>query len=54
MLYILYITQYKEDNDPFLLIGDTSPLYGLTGHPSIAPSLWFHPGLIDTRRFQNR
>jgi hypothetical protein len=29
----------------FLLIGDASVLYGLTGKPSAAPSLWFHPGL---------
>jgi hypothetical protein len=29
----------------FLLIGDTSILYGLSGKPSQAPSLWFHPGL---------
>ncbi len=29
----------------FLLLGDASILYGLTGKPSAAPSLWFHPGL---------
>jgi hypothetical protein len=29
----------------FWLLGDTSVLYGITGKRSIAPSLWFHPGL---------
>lgn len=29
----------------FLLIGDASILYGLTGHRSAAPALWLHPGL---------
>jgi hypothetical protein len=29
----------------FLLVGDFSILYGLTGKPSIPPSLWFHYGL---------
>jgi hypothetical protein len=29
----------------FLLLGDTSILYALTGRPSVAPSVWFHPGL---------
>jgi hypothetical protein len=29
--------------DPFLLLGDTSILYGLAGKPSTMPSLWFHP-----------
>lgn len=26
----------------FFLLGDTSILYGLTGRPSVSPSLWFH------------
>lgn len=29
----------------FWLLGDSSVLYGITGKRSIAPSLWFHPGL---------
>lgn len=29
----------------FLLIGDHSILYGLSGRPSLPPSLWFHAGL---------
>jgi hypothetical protein len=29
----------------FFLLGDASVLYGLARKPSIAPSLWFHPGL---------
>jgi hypothetical protein len=28
--------------DAFLLIGDTSILYALTGKPSVNPALWFH------------
>lgn len=32
-------------NEHFLLIGDASILYGLTGMPSVSPSLWFHRGL---------
>jgi hypothetical protein len=27
----------------FLLVGDTSILYGITGRPSVNPVLWFHP-----------
>lgn len=30
----------------FLLVGDHSILYGLSGRPSLAPSLWFHSGLV--------
>jgi hypothetical protein len=33
----------------FLLLGDASLLYGITGKPSAAPSLWFHPGLTQPR-----
>jgi hypothetical protein len=29
----------------FFLVGDCSPLYAITGKPSILPALWFHPGL---------
>lgn len=29
----------------FLLLGDASILYGLTGHESAGPALWYHPGL---------
>jgi len=29
----------------FLLIGDSSILYGITGRPSVSPVLWFHPFL---------
>jgi hypothetical protein len=39
------IEHLEERGSPFLLIGDTSIVYGLTGLPSVAPSLWFHPGL---------
>lgn len=31
------------------LISDASIVYGLAGKPSIAPSLWFHPGLLIPR-----
>ena len=54
--------RFLEDQDGnFLLIGDSSILYALTGRPSVLPSLWFHPGLTippeDTeafRRYQSR
>lgn len=37
---------YLRDADGgFLLIGDSSILYGLTGKPSPNPALWFDPGL---------
>jgi hypothetical protein len=29
----------------FMLVGDASILYGVTGKPSVLPSLWFHEGL---------
>ena len=29
----------------FLLLGDESIVYGLTGRPSPSPVLWYHPGL---------
>src|SRR4030095_7758538 len=31
--------------DNFLLWGDSTFLYGATGHPSVFPALWMHPGL---------
>lgn len=41
----------------FLLVGDASILYGLTGRPSLNPVLWFHPRLTipgrTTSGFQN-
>lgn len=33
----------REGN--FLLFGDLSIVYGLTGRPSVSPALWFHEGL---------
>ena len=36
---------FQENEGNFLLLGDTSILYGVTGRPSISPSLWFHMGL---------
>jgi hypothetical protein len=35
----------RREPGRFLLIGDHSILYGLSGRPSLAPSLWFHAGL---------
>jgi hypothetical protein len=49
---LAYLTR---QNGNFLLIGDTSIVYGLTGRPSIAPVLWLDPGLsmprLDTPEF---
>ena len=39
----------REANGNFLLIGDSSVLYGLTGKPSVSPVLWFDPGLTVPR-----
>ena len=39
---IAFLSRQPEN---FLLIGDSSILYGLTGKPSVSPSLWFHDGL---------
>ncbi len=33
------------------LLGDTSIVYGLSGKESVAPSLWFHPGLTVPRPY---
>ena len=30
----------------FLMLGDETVIYGLTGKPSPTPFLWFHPGLV--------
>jgi hypothetical protein len=35
----------KDAPANFALIGDLTPLYALTGKPSVNPSLWLHPGL---------
>jgi hypothetical protein len=35
----------RENPGNFLLVGDASILYGLTGRPSLNPALWFHPRL---------
>jgi len=35
----------KDANGNFLLLGDASILYGLTGRPSVSPVLWFDPRL---------
>jgi hypothetical protein len=35
----------RRQPENFVLIGDSSILYGLTGKPSVSPSLWFHNGL---------
>jgi hypothetical protein len=44
-----------EQDGNFVLIGDSSIIYGLTRRPSIAPVLWFDPGLsmprLDTPEF---
>lgn len=36
---------FKERPGNFLLVGDASVLYGITGRPSVNPSLWYHYGL---------
>lgn len=45
---LIHFLRSRDGN--FLLVGDTSILYGLTGRPSIPPSLWFHPRLTIPRR----
>jgi hypothetical protein len=35
----------REKEEGVLLLSDASIVYGLSGKPSVAPSLWFHPGL---------
>lgn len=39
------IDRLRARDEPFFLFGDGSILYGLSGQPSLSPSLWFHPGL---------
>jgi len=40
------LAEYLKARDgAFFLVGDASPLYGITGKPSVFPALWFHPGL---------
>lgn len=50
------VTFFENNPGNFFLLGDTSILYGITKRPSIAPSLWFHPGLaippLNTREFE--
>jgi len=55
---IAYLSRQPEN---FVLIGDFSILYGLTGKPSVSPVLWFHDGLTappygspEFQRFQDR
>ena len=38
----------------FLLIGDSSILYALSGKPSVFPGLWFHEGLSIPKQFSAR
>jgi len=38
------IRYFEAHRGNFLLIGDSSILYALTGRPSVGPVLWFHPG----------
>jgi hypothetical protein len=35
---------FQRNRGNFFLVGDSSILYGLTGRPSVSPSLWFLPG----------
>jgi hypothetical protein len=43
---LVALTDYLERREgAFFLVGDASVLYGMTGHPSVLPALWFHPGL---------
>jgi hypothetical protein len=43
---LVAILEYLESAEgDFLLVGDTSILYGLSGHRSVLPSLWYHPGV---------
>ncbi len=37
----------------FLLIGDSSILYALSGKPSVFPGLWFHEGLSIPKQFSD-
>jgi len=39
------VTFLRSQDGNFFILGDTLVTYGLVGRPSIAPNLWFHPGL---------
>jgi hypothetical protein len=39
------LTFLRERDQNFFVLGDNLLSYGMLGKPSIAPSLWFHPGL---------
>ncbi|MBN2302768.1 MAG: hypothetical protein JXN60_09680 [Lentisphaerae bacterium] len=47
---------FEINNGNFLLFGDTSILYAITGRPSVFPALWYHNGLTtpekDTEAFR--
>ncbi len=43
------LTYVESRPDNFLLFGDSAYVYGATGHPSVFPALWFHPGLTMPR-----
>ncbi len=47
------IDNLRRSPDNFFLLGDYSILYGLTGKPSVLPSLWIHEGLVKPA-FQRR
>lgn len=49
------VASYLEQREgSFLLVGDASVLYGLTGKPSVFPALWFHPGLTFPLPYDSR
>ena len=37
------VSFFQANPGTFLLVGDASILYGITGRPSVNPVLWFHP-----------
>jgi hypothetical protein len=39
------VTFLRARKQNFFILGDTLVTYGLVGRPSVAPNLWFHPGL---------
>jgi hypothetical protein len=39
------VAYLREREGGLLVLGDCSPLYGLSGKPSTFPALWFHPAL---------
>jgi hypothetical protein len=40
------IEYFRARRGNFLMVGDETIVYGLTGRPSPTPFLWFHPGLV--------